>query len=235
LKAKKERRKQRKISARSSVITEEDEEGDNPEDGPTEKTSTVIDPTESTEGSGFVAGYESKKRKKRKLDHSVAEGSLGDQQLQPAKVDGPKLVDELVLNRALPRFPLPTLPNAPSKSELALQGLDRAQIEAELVDPNSTLSINLDTDSDRSVLSLKIRKRLIDLGVNDLFAGISHPFPAKCSLPLRLNSSDGCYSVPAPDRTQIHQSLRPVSPAAGRVRFGSHWQWEDACVRATDN
>lgn len=181
-----------------------EEEGDNTGDGPPEKTAAVIDPTQLAERSQFAAGDESLKGKKRKLDDSVAEGTLGDQQLQWVEPHEPKLVEEPVPNRALPRFPLPIRPDAPSKTELAFQGLDRAQIEAELVDPSSTLPINLEPDSDRSVLSLKIRKRLIDLGVNDLFAGISHPFQARCSLPLRLNSSDGSYSVSASDRTQIH-------------------------------
>lgn len=159
----------------------EEEEGDNPEDVPPEKTSAVIDPTRLTERPKFAAGHESPERKKRKLDRSTAKGSLGDQQLQLIDADEPKLVDEPVHKPALPQFPLPTRPNAPSKTELALQGLDRAQIEAELVDPSSTLSINLDGDSDRSVLDLKTRKRLIDLGINDLFAGILHPFPAGVS------------------------------------------------------
>jgi hypothetical protein len=216
-------------------VIPEEEEGDNLEDGPPENTSTVIDPTQLTERPKFVVGDESLKRKKRRLDHSVAEDSLGDQELRPAEANEPELVDESVPNRALPRFPLPTRPNAPSKTELALQGLDRAQVEAELVDPSSTLSINLDTDNGKSVLSLKTRKRLIDLGVNGLFAGTSHPFPASFSLTLRLNSSDGRYSVPTSDRTPIHQSLRSVSSATGCVRFGPYRQWEDARVCATDN
>ena len=150
---------------------------DNPEDAPPEDTSTVIDRAQLTEQSGVVAESDSKKRKKRKRDHSVAEGSVEVQQPQPVEADESSPVDEPGLSPALPRFPLPTRPDAPSKTELALQGLDKAQIEAELVDPNCTLSIDLDLDNDRSVLGLKTRKRLIDLGVNELFAGISHPFP----------------------------------------------------------
>jgi len=176
LKAKKERRKQRKISVRGGGLPEE-EAGENPEDAPPENASTVIDLTQLAEQSRFTAEDDSKKRKKRRLDRSTAEGSGEDQQSQPVEADDPNPVDESGSNRALPRFPLPTRPDAPSKTELALQGLDRAQIEAELVDPNCTFSIDLDADNNQSVLSLKTRKRLIDLGVNELFAGISHPFP----------------------------------------------------------
>lgn len=175
LKAKKERRKQRKFYSRSHLIPEE-EESDNPEDAAQEKTSAVIDPTKLTERQKLAAKGESPKRNKRKLDDSTAEGPLGERPLQPVGVDEPKLLDEPVLCCALPLFPLPTRPNAPSKTELVLQGLDKAQIEAEYVDPSSTLPINFDSDNNWSLLSLKTRNRLIDLGINDLFAGISFPF-----------------------------------------------------------
>ena len=101
------------------------------------------------------------------------------QNLQQVRADEHKAVDELVPNRALPRFPLPTRPDAPSKAELSLQGLGKAQIEAELVDSNSTFPIDSDADGSQSALSLKTRKRLIDLGIKVLFAGISHPFPSQ--------------------------------------------------------
>ena len=185
LKAKKERRKQRKISTGSGGLPEE-ETTDNPEDAPPENTSTVIDLTQLAEQSRFIAEGSSKKRKKRKLDHPTPEGSGEDQQSQPVEADDPNPVDDSGSNCALPQFPLPTHPDPPSKNELALQGLDRAQIEAELVDPNCTFSIDLDTDNDQSVLSLKTRKRLIDLGVNELFAGISHYFSREVFLAAKV-------------------------------------------------
>lgn len=167
LKAKKERRK-RKIYSRSGALPEA-ETGDNPEDGPPEKTSTVIDETQLLGRSKSVAGDGPQKSKKRKLSHSITGDSLEDQS-QPVEVDELEVMDEPVTNHSLPQFPLPTRPDAPSKTELALQGLDKAQIEAELVDPNSTLPINLDPDDSQSLLGLKTRKRLIDLGINVLFA-----------------------------------------------------------------
>jgi len=175
LKAKRERRKQRKNSRNCTLL--ERETGDSPEEAPPEKTSTMIDLTQLTEQSRFVTEGGLEKRENRKHDHSIVDGSAEDQQPQPVEADEPNLVDGPGPGRALPQFPLPTGPDAPSKTELALQGLDRAQIEAELVDPNSTLPIDSDADNNRSILGLKTRKRLIDLGVNELFAGISHPFP----------------------------------------------------------
>lgn len=181
LKAKKERRKQRKISVRSGILPE-GETDDNPEDVPPGNTSTAIDLTPPAEQPKSVAKDVPRKSKTRKLDHSIAGSTTEDHQPRPVEVDDPDPVEEPGINRALPRFPLPTRPDAPSKIELALQGLDRALIEAELVDPNCTLSIDLEADNDRSVLGLKTRKRLIDLGINELFAGISHPFPREVFL-----------------------------------------------------
>lgn len=80
----------------------------------------------------------------------------------------------------LPTFPLPALPNPPSKSTLALQGLDRALVNAEIVPASRTVSI-VDTDADRDQgtggthlgFSEKMRKRLVDLGITELFAGMN--------------------------------------------------------------
>lgn len=174
MKAKKERRKQRKLS--THTIPPEGDTCDNPVDFPLGKASALIDLAQLTARSSSVAESDSKKRKKRKLDHLVEEDSEEDHQPTPVDADGPNLVDGPESSHALPLFPLPTHPDAPSKTELALQGLNKAQIEAELVDPNYTFSIDLGIDSDKSALGLKTRKRLIDLGINELFAGTSHPF-----------------------------------------------------------
>ncbi|KIJ66690.1 hypothetical protein HYDPIDRAFT_174087 [Hydnomerulius pinastri MD-312] len=70
----------------------------------------------------------------------------------------------------LPSFPLPALPNAPPKSVLALQGLDKALIHAEVIDPATNLLISTGEEDDGMGLSAKTRKRLIELGINELFA-----------------------------------------------------------------
>lgn len=72
----------------------------------------------------------------------------------------------------LPIFPPPAIPNAPSKSTLALQGLDKALIDAEFIDPDVTRPIPLDETGDNSThLSEKMRRRLHGLGITELFAG----------------------------------------------------------------
>ncbi|KJA26267.1 hypothetical protein HYPSUDRAFT_133089 [Hypholoma sublateritium FD-334 SS-4] len=71
---------------------------------------------------------------------------------------------------SLPFFPLPALPNAPSKSLLALQGLDQALVDAELVSPSAVLPIPSGKDDCGTRLSERMRKRLRDLGITELFA-----------------------------------------------------------------
>lgn len=73
---------------------------------------------------------------------------------------------------ALPSFPIPTQPDAPSKADLALQGLDKALVNAELVDSTQVLSIPADENDGGTNLSLRTRKRLHELGITELFAGM---------------------------------------------------------------
>ena len=73
---------------------------------------------------------------------------------------------------ALPSFPLPALPNAPSKSLLALQGLDQALLDAELVSSNTVFAIPQGEDDGGTKLSERIRKRLCDIGITELFPGM---------------------------------------------------------------
>lgn len=74
----------------------------------------------------------------------------------------------------LQRFPLPSRPHAPEKSELASQGLDRALASAQLVDPllSTPLSPDDGNEDDITGLSARTLKRLRDLGIVELFAGV---------------------------------------------------------------
>ena len=75
------------------------------------------------------------------------------------------------LPMSLPVFSLPAAPAAPPKSVLALQGLDQALVEAEVINPSSRLPISPDGDDTRSRLSERTRRRLVELGITELFAG----------------------------------------------------------------
>jgi hypothetical protein len=75
---------------------------------------------------------------------------------------------------SLQRFPLPSRPHAPEKSELASQGLDRALAGAQLVDPLLSTPLSLDDENGDDVTGLSARtlRRLRDLGIVELFAGV---------------------------------------------------------------
>lgn len=74
---------------------------------------------------------------------------------------------------SLHRFPLPSRPHAPGKAELASQGLDRALAGAQLVDPLLSTPLSLDEDgNDVNGLSARTIRRLRDLGIVELFAGV---------------------------------------------------------------
>ena len=75
----------------------------------------------------------------------------------------------------LPKFPLPVLPDVPSKVDLALQGLDQALVEAESIDSSYVLPIAAEDEEDIQLgLSVKMRRSLRDLGIQEFFAGKYH-------------------------------------------------------------
>lgn len=71
----------------------------------------------------------------------------------------------------LPSFPLPTVPNAPPKSVLALQGIDKALIHAKVINPAAVTPLSTAEHDHGTGLSSKTRKRLLALGISELFAG----------------------------------------------------------------
>ncbi|TFK28167.1 DEAD-domain-containing protein, partial [Coprinopsis marcescibilis] len=122
--------------------------------------------------------------KRQKINEEVQEDEDGDEQshddAEAMEVDA---MDEVPVETpttqpsghldipvgTLPRFPLPSIPDAPSKSALALQGLDRKLIEAEIVDPSTVLPISGEGEG-FARLSERTRMRLKDLGISELFA-----------------------------------------------------------------
>ncbi len=75
---------------------------------------------------------------------------------------------------ALPQFPPPRRPDAPSKTALALQGLDKALTQAEFIDARMVIPISPAPSGVEcgAKLSGKIKKRLEELGISELFAGM---------------------------------------------------------------
>jgi len=120
----------------------------------------------------------------------------------------------------LPSFPLPALPNTPPKSVLALQGLGRALVDAEIVDPTTLLPIPLDADDDAGTgLTEKTRRRLKELGIMELFAGL-------CALHLSRSSLIYCT---------VQTALLPFLLPSNRFQRGLYLPYDpprDVCVSA---
>uniref|UniRef100_D8Q409 ATP-dependent RNA helicase n=1 Tax=Schizophyllum commune (strain H4-8 / FGSC 9210) TaxID=578458 RepID=D8Q409_SCHCM len=115
---------------------------------------------------------------------------------------------------ALPSFPIPTQPDAPSKADLALQGLDKALVNAELVDSTQILPIPAEEDDGGTNLSQRTRKRLHELGITELFAVQTALLPFLLANPSRAVYTpynlprDACVSAP----TGSGKTLAYVTP-----------------------
>ncbi|KAG2147649.1 DEAD-domain-containing protein [Suillus clintonianus] len=215
LKRKKSRRQARKSAAPKQAINvsqhheetdvESSNDTENEDYAPREQPSNVSHSKEL--GEAHEGSREERPKKKRKVSLSHSEEG-GDRM---SEVEGVEVVDEVDAplpvaapqtfrvkssdpepQMSLPVFPLPTLPDAPPKSILALQGLDQALIEAEVVNPSSRLPIIPNGDDTCTGLSEKTRRRLIELGITELFA------VQTALLPFLLRSSAMRRSLYAP-------------------------------------
>ena len=117
---------------------------------------------------------EHRPKKRRKITEPPEDVAMEDAYDETQQFDRPteNLPRTQSPEATLPSFPLPALPDAPSTSILALQGLDQALIDAEIVDPATLMTIPDGEDSGGTGLNEKIRKRLKDLGITELFAGM---------------------------------------------------------------
>lgn len=147
-------------------------------------------------------------RKRRKLDTEEDRTEhVGDDNTPSRSSPLPARPRSPTPPATLPAFPLPTRPDAPSKQTLALQGLDKALIEAEIVDPAKLLSLPSAPDDDGGTgLSERTRRRLQELGVTELFAGLCgvSQYADPNHLLIVPNSTDGRRPVsPHPRLRQV--------------------------------
>ncbi|KIY64567.1 DEAD-domain-containing protein, partial [Cylindrobasidium torrendii FP15055 ss-10] len=164
LKRKKQTRKQNK---KKNAVTEQkratgsDDEGENDaveEETPMEVDLEVPKPTEKPR----------KKRRKIVDEEEEAEAEQEQRHDNPMQVDEEDVPD---VPGALPSFPLPVHPSLPSRSDLALQGLDKSLADAEFVEPATVIDIPADgTENGGTGLEERTRKRLHELGITQLFA-----------------------------------------------------------------
>ncbi|KAG8964838.1 ATP-dependent RNA helicase dbp6 [Tulasnella sp. 419] len=133
-------------------------------DGPDDRMEDVVtEPVQSDDKSSQPF------KKKRKVDPSISvpESSVIQEEQTP------EVPEEAKLTVPLPIFPAPKQPNAPSPAILSRQGLDKALLGAEIVDATITAPLESTDDNpnlDKFGLSGRMRKRLQDLGITELFA-----------------------------------------------------------------
>jgi ATP-dependent RNA helicase DDX51/DBP6 len=184
LKKKKERRKVR-AKARVGTLADSDGAGEDGEGWEDLKESDITMEVAEVEKVKVKSELPKRSKKRRKVEEEEEQdmdvdvdfnvGSLeedhGARKLKsPSRSQSPNFVG------ALPSFPLPTLPNAPSKTDLALQGLDKALVDAEVVwEGSNGPALGLDDDNEGGKLGLsgRMNRRLKELGITDLFAGAS--------------------------------------------------------------
>lgn len=185
-------------------------------------------------------------RKRRRVDRDEEDKSSSLSNSESSDEDKQEVADEPAASPSsiprhhsptpplpsLPVFPLPIAPDAPSKATLALQGLDKALLTAELIDP--TLSVPLDSIDKRvgrsacqnvqPVLSEKMKKRLRELGIVELFAGALMLFrPIRYEIliaeycPAFIISSNCFVTFPPSGRTSVKSSVLALRAAEGRL------------------
>lgn len=237
MKRKKERKKHRKVATGSKRTTEptangvDNDEGSGGEDeenlaeeprAPKEppRKRRKVDRDDEDESSSLSSSESSDEDKQEETKEPVAPPSSTPHPHSPT----PPLP-------SLPVFPLPVAPDAPSKATLALQGLDKALLTAELIDP--TLSVPLDSidkhvgrsvsQNVQPVLSEKMKKRLRELGIVELFAGalmllrlIYEVLIAGYDMAFIL-SSNCLATFPSSGQTSIKSSILTLQSAEGRL------------------
>ncbi|KAF5371841.1 hypothetical protein D9615_009537 [Tricholomella constricta] len=173
LRRKKERRKHRpKTLAASGDVTESNDASDEGGEASPSQDEDLEKPAvqQVVIETGEDTTKRPKKRKKTANEELEDVEMVAVENISRQLDESTKLLEPHPPPDALPSFPLPALPDAPSKSALALQGLDKALVDAEIVDPTIVLPIPDGEDDDGTMLSERTRKRLKDVGITELFA-----------------------------------------------------------------
>lgn len=196
LKGKRDRRKQRKAVANANKVKQStskdadtDEETGNEEEV-TEQGERIEDPaashqTEDVEmqeqGPGSPLETETRKerrpKKKRRKETSRDDQDEAQEYTVPDEpqdttlaIEKPEIPSDDHLDVQIPSFPLPSQPVMASKSQRVLQGMDSAMLDAEIVDPGLTSSLEDYANGTKKNLTPRMLKRLADLGITELFA-----------------------------------------------------------------
>ncbi|KAL4062859.1 DEAD-domain-containing protein [Scleroderma citrinum] len=167
---------------------------------------------------------DSHRKKKRKLS---GKDEIGHEEHSIPQTENSSIpVDsKLPSQGSLPSFPEPSAPNAPSKSVLAMQGIDRALVHAEIVDPAAVLPISPLGVDEQTKLSERTRKRLLELGITELFAVqtsllpflISQSSGASSLYPTYSSPRDACVSAPTGSGKTLAYVLPIIEVLSSRI------------------
>ncbi|CAK5284128.1 unnamed protein product [Mycena citricolor] len=253
LKRKKQRRKGKGKSTTGASSSKKDEDGESQDEEDEDEEAGEADimevevPQDSVQEAAAPTKIKTPKEKRPKKRQKLDTGEEDAENVEMEVVgDLTAAVDELELEPApaLLSFPLPSHPNAPSKSDLALQGLDKALVGAEIVDAGRVVAIPLDEDDDAGTgLREKTRKRLAELGITELFAVQTSLLPFLLPPDLRQRSlylpfdppRDVCVSAPTGSGKTLAYVLPilEVIDEADRLLAQSFQDWLAQVLSAT--
>ena len=224
LKAKKERRKRRKVlnvpqvvaKPASNVQMVSGSSEENPSDGETTNEEAQL-PADANVSATEAEGIKPlKKRRKNQVGSSDEKMDL-DQ--PPALEQGPVLDAGQEEAAPLRSFPVLKQPEPPSKSALVRQGLDQSLANAEVIDPQTTISLREENHIMRG-LSTRMKKRLGELGITELFASkplcTSH-LPSSPILIFQFRLRFSRSSSPIPTQGQISIDLMILRGMSSQV------------------
>ncbi|KAI0787926.1 P-loop containing nucleoside triphosphate hydrolase protein [Fomes fomentarius] len=244
LKAKKERRKKRKTTSSDvkerepqtpqkhedeSASDESESSGDESEEESAEEGVNDVPVQPASPKRTKARKDEERPKKRRKLDtdevslHRASSAPEEDEVVVQSEAPRPGSPTPPV---ALPLFPQPRRPDAPSKSVLALQGLDKALIQAEVVNPATILPLETskEVQDEKTGLSARMRKRLQDVGITELFAVQTAVVPLLLCSPASRSlyrpynpPEDLCVSAPTGSGKTLAYVLPIVEVLSSRV------------------
>ena len=236
LKAKKERRKKRKVVNVSQVMAKpasnvqilSGSSEENSSDGETtnEEQSMVQLPADANMSGTEVEG--AKPLKKRRKNQAGSGDERMDLDQPPTLEQGPALDTGQPEVAPLRSFPVLKQPEPPSKSALVRQGLDRSLANAEVIDPQTTISLREENHVARG-LSTRMRKRLGELGITELFASKPQCTSHVRSSPIlifqfRLLFSRSSSPIPVPGQASIDlMILRGMSSQVPQRGVEKRW------------
>ena len=182
-------------------------------------------PSEQDEDTRKVAHEErvmdSHQKKRRKLS-GKGEDTYEEDPTPDAEESNIPLDSKLPSQGSLPSFPVPAAPNAPSKYVLAMQGIDKALVHAEIINASAVLPILPSGVDERTKLSERTRKRLLELGITELFAGQRSGFCVWRNH--KLISSNAVQTALLPFLISQGSGVSPLYPVYNCPR--------DACISA---